>query len=107
MLVQVSKKMVNELNKAAARPAGVTFYYTEFSVDAFRAYVDFDLWDHENDLKFDKEGRNVFKVISATYDPEYYAMPQYLTTNDLLRIYKRSNKTFDGFISAVYEEVGI
>ena len=59
-----------------------------------------DVFRHEED--FDANN-NTMKVIKICYPSEYYAMPNYITTYDLVKAYKGSNGTYDGFIQSVVE----
>lgn len=52
--------------------------------------VDTDLWGNEEDMDFDEEGNNVFKVIKVIYPESYYACPQYLTSKTLKEECKRN-----------------
>ena len=44
------------------------------------------------------------KVIKITYPAEYYAMPTLLDGEDLLKAYRRSDKTFEGYFNTLIED---
>lgn len=46
-------------------------------------------------------------AILVDYPPKYYAYPKYITTNDLVRVFRRSDKTIDGFIREFKEYIEI
>jgi hypothetical protein len=50
-------------------------------------------------------GTNTY--IKVIYPYDYYALPNYLSTRDLTKIYNRSDKTYDGFMKAVLEEIEV
>lgn len=66
--------------------------------------VSIDAYNHENDFDYITNKYNVLKV---TYPNNYYACNRYLTTNDLIRAYDNSDKTFNGFIKAIKQEIEI
>lgn len=55
--------------------------------------------DNDYDYKTDK-----YSVLCITYPSNWYANSVYITTDDLHRIYKQSNKTLNGFIDTFKEE---
>ena len=67
-------------------------------IDLYRAMVDFDEYSNYKDYSYKTEK---FSVIRIDYPAEYYAMPQYLTTNILSKIFRSSDHTMNGFIDAV------
>ena len=58
--------------------------------------VDTDIYNHENDFN---ATTNTFNVLEITYSPTYYALPRYITTNDLRNIYYKAphNNFFEEF----------
>lgn len=48
-----------------------------------------------------------FKVIKIVYPLDYYACDKYLTTSDLIQIYNKSDKTFEGYIKAFCDFVEV
>jgi hypothetical protein len=72
--------------------------------DAYKAFVDIDVWKHEDDFL---ESSNTLRVAKLIYPAEDYAMPAYITTQDLKRCLAMSDRTWDGFFSKVREEYAI
>jgi hypothetical protein len=83
---------------------GVEIKKIELTQNNYRAYVDFDIFDHENDYNINN---NTFNVLVVNYPSNYYAMPTYLTTNDLIKIYSKSNKTTQDLIEKIKEYIEI
>lgn len=98
MKVKITKKMVNEIKKAFAKIEKVKNYDVEYVKMSSRQYnycVDFD----NKSMDYDYNWLNgEWVVIKILYPNEYYAMPKYITTVDLLNIFRKSNKTLDGFM---------
>lgn len=92
MKLTTTKKMVSELNKA------IPEYH--FSLDLINTGWFAD--DRDYDYKTGKT-----KVISVWYPAEYYALPKQLSTTDLEYSYKRSNRTWDGFIQSLRQDIEI
>ena len=99
MRVKVTKKMASVLAKEFK---DYTIEYTEKSTRDYEWSVDIDSFNHENDYDFLKDR---FKVIKVIYPADYYACNKYLTTNDLLKCFKKSDKTYNGFIAEVKNEI--
>lgn len=101
MIVKVSKTLVNYLNKEIKN--GLRFEYREIKPELYNVCINCDpSWiDIETDYnpKTDK-----MKYIAVVYPSEYYALNDYISTSDLLRIFKGSNKTAAGFIESVKNE---
>lgn len=101
MIVKVSKTLVNYLNKEIKN--GLRFEYREIKPELYKVCVNcMPEWvDLETDYnpKTDK-----MKYITVIYPPEYYALNDYISTSELLRIFKRSDKTAAGFIESVKNE---
>ena len=70
----------------------------------FAWQVDLDTWKHDADFDYI---HNIYKVIRVDYPPEDYACPCYLTTYDLTKCFDKSDKTLDGFLQQVKNEIGI
>ena len=70
----------------------------------FAISVDPNIYMHECDYS---EKTELFTVLKISYSAEYYAIPKYLTSYSLLRIYRRSDKTFNGFFNKLFEEIEI
>lgn len=105
MQVKVSKAMVKALNAelktAYFKPV---FRYVELTREQYAALVDYELLRHMDDYKPEK-GR--FAAIAVSYNPLYNAATVYITTNELNRIFRGSDKTYNGFILAVGNELAI
>lgn len=88
MRVQATKTMTAEINK---------FFKTVEKFNGYRAifkkYVDF--WGYEKN------------IISICYPYNYYAMPNDLDDKELLRIFKNSDKTYNGFFEKLLDEIEI
>jgi len=105
MKAQVSKVLVKELNKQfKERGWNYGFNYCETGLDSYRTYINMFYADSENDWI---ESRGMMKYIAVIYPAEYYALPKYLTTNDLVDCFRRSDRTLNGFVNAVRREVEI
>lgn len=102
MRVKVSKKITKELNKRAINNYCIEFFnYLEMSPDQYAAFFIDSVFDHENDYDYNT---NKMKVIQITYKPELYALPKYLTTNDLIREY-RPGDTANSYLQRVINSV--
>lgn len=78
--------------------------YEKMSEHNFAALVDSDTWRHDIDYL---PTADEMRVIKVCYPSEYYAMSQYLTTKRLTAIFEKSDKTLNGFLSEVLDEVRI
>ena len=101
MKVMVSNPMVKLLNDHIS---GVVFSLEKYSREIYEKYVDYDLFSNINDYNSTK---GVFKVIKISYPAEFCAMPGYLTTRELNKIFSYSDHTMTGFIEAVKNQVEI
>lgn len=104
MKVKVTKKMVNELNKAL-KDKPVEFDYRELDVDSYRFHVNSDYFQAYDWGDYDYN-KSMFRYIAVIYPAEYFAFNKTLTTYDLNRIF-RSGMTFDDFAKAVFAEVEV
>lgn len=104
MVVKVSKVMVKFMNENVLNGTGMVADYCEMSQQNYELYVHYDLFSHENDFNA-KNGK--MKAIKILYPDEYYAMPKYLTTNDLVRVFRGSDKTVESFVKCLLNEVEI
>ena len=95
-------KMLNEKIKDFGLDYKIT--QKQITLEQFKLYVDFDFWEHENDYN---SSNQKFNVLEIEYPLDYYACNRYLTTNDLIKIYKDSNKTFNGFLDSFKNYVEI
>ena len=91
MKVKATKTMVKELKKHL--PEGYNITLEKMSERQFALYVDINTYNHEHDYNIN-DGK--FSVIKIIYPYEYYAMPKYITTKDLSKIFKTCNKTWEG-----------
>lgn len=80
------------------------FYLLKMGIEQYRITVDYDIFRNETDFN---SATNKMSVLQVVYPSDYYASPKYLTTRDLNRIFSRSDKTAEGFIKAVREEIEI
>ncbi len=105
MRVKVSKLMADTIRKKC-KAAGVECKVSveRYPMDAFGRSIDTDLLGNESDFE---DTTNSFKVIKIVYPDNLYAMPSYLTTKGLARIYKYSDKTYDGFFREVLKAIEI
>lgn len=98
MIVKASKKMASEIKKALKSDKNFTGYTVDFqnlSANQF-AYLVGSCLDNERDYNINS---NTFNTICITYPYNYYANKKYLTSKDLLRVFKTCDKTFNGFIN--------
>lgn len=92
MLVKVTKVMANVLNSELPE---FSFSVEKHTTGWFSDPDDFD------------SRTGLTKVLVVRYPAHYYALPKSFTTKDLLDCYKRSDRSFTGFISQVKEMVMI
>lgn len=101
MKVKVSKTMAKQLQKNFDN---YTITYKTMYLCDYKVLVDHDDYMHENDFNLNTYK---FSVIVVEYPSYFYAMPKYLTTNDLLKCFRRSDKTYKGFIEEVKKEIEV
>lgn len=105
MLVKATRKMLSELRKENdRRETGYTFRFRKMDRNTYGAYVDYDLLRNEQDYSY-TTGK--FSVIEIEYQPEMYCSARYLTTKDLDRCFRYSDKTYKGFMDQVFAEIEI
>ena len=95
MVVKVSNTMSKALGKILKNS---TVSLVKMTPDKYSVTVDYDLFRHEQDYDI-KTG--LFKALMIDYNPELYALPRYLTTRDLVSIFRNSDKTYEGFCEGV------
>lgn len=102
MKVQATKKMTDEINKFfKEKKIPYEAVYETMSPAAYKWNVDtFD--DHDDDYLANTGKMRSIKIL---YPYEYYACPHYLTTRELVDIFRKSNKTLDGFMSCLFDEI--
>lgn len=96
MIVKTSKAFCEVLEEEIAknpRFAGYKLRRISMSAGAYSWYAT------EPDGLLDFDPRNdLYNVIKVDYPADFYALPLYVTTAALTRIFRKSNRTFDGFI---------
>lgn len=103
MIVKVSKLMTSAIRKAV-KPYGYSISLEKVASAIYQQCVDFDLFAHEKDYDISS---NSFRVIKVVYPENMYAMNRYITSNDLVSIYNKSDKSYDGFMSEVIKEIEV
>ena len=104
MNVQCTKAFTAALNKylkAAGRPERA--YYKEYTEREYRMQVDC-MSDPGADYKPE---RGTIAAIMIYYPAEFYAVPRALSTRELNRIFRSSDKTADGLFAAILDEIEI
>lgn len=105
MKVKVSKVMAKTLNKGCHN---MHVAYDVLSAKTYERLVDCDLFKHDSDFTYNDDGVLCVKVLRIVYPGECYAMPQYASTSDLVRIMKTSHATtIEELCSAFQNEYGI
>lgn len=104
MQVKVSKVMVKFLNDNLLKSKGYKAVFNEITTDQYSLYVSYDIMDHENDYNYNTAKMKSIKIL---YPDNYYAVPRFLTTNDLVKIFKNSDKTVQGFLNELWNEIEI
>lgn len=100
MKVKVTKKMVSELNKALKKMEATSISKFEFKK------IDYNMGGmlignvDDNDLDFDDTGRYIYKTIKVSYKDECYAYDRYMTSKNLIDIFRRNYK--DGYYLAQF-----
>lgn len=102
MKLKITKVLAKELNK---RINAFDIEYDELNESSYRFYVDCSIFDNEIDYNYKTDKFKVFRVI---YPDSYYAMSHYITTKDLVRMFRRlSNKTIDDLVQEIINEYSI
>ena len=105
MLVKVTNNMRKALQSHIEdRFPGYSVTLEKLSADVFQRTVDMDVYRHEIDYSARTEK---FSVLRIGYPSAYYAMPAYLTTADLWRLFRASDKTWEGFLRQIDREIEI
>lgn len=105
MKVQATKSMTRAINDyLKSKGEKMVAVYETMSREAYKIKVDFGIWSNENDYL---PASGEMRAIKIVYPSEYYAMPQYLTSAALVKIFRKTDKTFNGFMSAVLDEISI
>lgn len=105
MNVQVSKAMTNEINNYF-KNNGIPYkaQYETMTPAAFGWNVDINTEQHEADF-LPASGK--MRAIKILYPEDFYACPRYVTTRELLRVFRKSNKTLAGFLGNLCDEIAI
>lgn len=76
----------------------------KFTPDEYKTFVDYDVFRNEKDYN-PRTGK--LQAIRIDYPADCYAMPRYVTTKDLIRVFMASDRTLSGFISSLENEIAI
>lgn len=114
MNVKITKTMVTALNKElkARKKNGVytsiyTFDYDDtLTPKMYETFVNDDLFKALDNGDFDAS-KSAFKTIRVIYNDDCYAVNRYITTDDLIKCFNHSDKTYDGFLEAVFDNFEI
>lgn len=101
MKIKATRTMVKYLNENIEE---YEFLLQKLTPEQYAIYVDYDLDSNIIDYS-PKTGK--FSVITVAYPEEFYAMPQALTTMELNRIFKKSDRTEEGFLAGVENKIAI
>lgn len=96
------KELKRELKKDE-RFKGYKLAYVKLSRDSYNRLVDIYDWNHEEDIV----GWNQFRVIVVKYPSEFYACDKYITTKDVERCFKYSDKTLEGLLNSLKDMIEI
>ena len=91
-------KLINEIM------AGCRVTLEKMKPEQYKITVDYDLFRNEADYN---ATTGLFQVVRIEYPADYYASPAYITTRDLVKVYRASDGTFDGFKRAIEREYTI
>lgn len=100
MIVKVSNPMTKYIQTAFRGMASARL--EKMTPDEYGRFVDYDLFSHTDDY----DGTR-FKVIKVMYPCSDYAMPAYITTRDLVKAFRESDKTADGFADTLRRQYAI
>lgn len=105
MKVAATSTMTREINKYLTEHGEkMRAVYLTITPRDYEINVDYDLLRNEIDY-LPASGK--MRVISIIYPPEFYAMPRHLTTIDIVKIFKRTDKTFNGLMQGIADEIAI
>lgn len=106
MKIKATKVLTNELNKNKKNQfKDYRINLIKLSEQQFEHYVDINgYYEHSVDYNYKT---SKFNVIEVCYPYDYYACNKYLTTKDLHKIYKQSDKTYNGFMQTFFECVEV
>lgn len=106
MLIAATKKMVNELNKAAkaaGRPE--KFGHVTMTPDSYKWNVSMDIFG-AYDYGDYSYNTGMVRAIRVEYPADWYACDGYITTKQLNKLY-RAGDTVETFTARVLEEIEI
>lgn len=101
--VKVSNPMAKAI-KTALNGIAFDVEIGKMNIELYQALVDYDALNHTED--WDAKA-NKLKVIRIEYPADCYAMPTYITTKDLTRIFRNSDHTYNGFMNEIRNEYAI
>lgn len=101
MRVQVSQPMTKLINEVF-QDSRVKLLKMNPAI--YENTIDYDLFRHTDDYNINS---GMFKVIEIIWSAEYYAMPSYITTRDLVRVFRSSDGTLAGFKESIKREFAI
>ena len=102
MRLILSNQMVKELKKELNGIADVKL--VKIYPETYKACVDYDLWKHEDDFS---ATTNTLRAAQVIYPAESYALPAYITSQDLKRCFAMSDRTWNGFFNEIRNEYAI
>lgn len=105
MKVQATKAMTSEIN-AYFKENGIPYeaIYETMSPAAYRWEVDINAEQHEDDFL---PATGKMRAIKISYPENFYACPRYVTTRDLLKVFRKSDKTLGGFLHTLCGEIAV
>ena len=80
--LKCTKALATLLNKNTPNDYYITL--EKLTPNQYALCVDTDIYNHDNDFN---ATTNTFNVLKVNYQHDYYALPRYITTNDLRKIY--------------------
>lgn len=102
-------KLLNRVAKEMSKDSGMHFRYITITPEAYRRYVDMDLWDAEDYGDYNADTGKL-RVIEVEYPSEFYACNNYLTSKELNKIFKNNRdgiENADDFAKVVVEAIEI
>lgn len=91
MKLKCTKVFANLLNKWREELRIESARLVTMSAEAYERNVDYNIFNAVDygDTDYDEEGRMIAKAIRIDYPCEYYAMPRFLTTKELVTEWRR------------------
>lgn len=105
MQVKATAKFTNFINnlfKAAGNGYRATL--DKLTPEEYERIVDYNAIFHENDYNYKT---NTFQAIRITYPADLYAIDKYITTNELIKIFRRSDHTATDFFKKLMDEIEV